>query len=82
MCSAPPQYEIMEKLKSSGKPDQAYLEVLKEFLHDHGVLRVGVPFRFPSGIFQHLSPDLEVKILESPATREQSRKDRQRRSRP
>ena len=66
------QYEIMEKLKSSGKPDQAYLEVLKEFLRDHGVLRVGVPFRFPSGIFQHLSPDLEVKILESPATRERA----------
>jgi Xaa-Pro aminopeptidase len=66
------QYEIMEKLKSSGKPDQAYLEVLKEFLRDHGVLRVGVPFRFPSGIFQNLSPDLEVKILESPATRERA----------
>ncbi len=66
------QYEIMEKLKSSGKPDLAYLEVLKEFLRDHGVLRVGVPFRFPSGIFQNLSPDLEVKILESPATRERA----------
>ncbi len=72
------QYEIMEKLKSSGKPDQAYLEVLKEFLRDHGVLRLGVPFRFPSGIFQNLSPDFEVKILESPATSRESRKDRQR----
>ena len=62
-------YGIMEKLKTSGKPDQSYLEVLKEFLHDHGVSRVGVPNRFPAGIFQHLAPDFEVKILESPATR-------------
>ena len=62
-------YGIMEKLKTFGKPDQAYLEVLMEFLHDHGVSRVGVPFRFPAGIFQHLAPDFEVKILESPATR-------------
>lgn len=66
------QYEIMEKLKSSGKPDQAYLEVLKEFLRDQGIIRVGVPFRFPSGIFQNLSPDFEVTILESPATRERA----------
>ena len=62
------QYEIMEKLKRSGKPDQAYLEVQKEFLRDHGVLRIGVPFRFPAGIFQHLAPDFEVKVMESPAT--------------
>ena len=63
------EYEIMEKLKKSGKPDQAYLEVLREFLCDHGVSRVGVPNRFPAGIFQHLAQDFEVKILESPATR-------------
>ena len=63
------EYEIMEKLKKSGKPDQAYLEVLREFLCDHGVSRVGVPNRFPAGIFQHLAQDFEVNILESPATR-------------
>ena len=63
------EYGIMEKLKKSGKPDQAYLEVLREFLCDHGVSRVGVPNRFPAGIFQHLAQDFEVKILESPATR-------------
>ena len=63
------EYEIMDKLKKSGKPDQAYLEVQKEFLCDHGVSRVGVPNRFPAGIFQHLTRDFEVKILESPATR-------------
>jgi len=63
------EYGIMEKLKKSGKPDQAYLEVLREFLCDHNVSRVGVPNRFPAGIFQHLAQDFEVKILESPATR-------------
>ena len=63
------EYGIMEKLKKSGKPDQAYLEVLREFLCDHGVSRVGVPNRFPAGIFQHLAQDFDVKILESPATR-------------
>ena len=63
------EYGIMEKLKKSGKPDQAYLEVLREFLCDHSVSRVGVPNRFPAGIFQHLAQDFEVKILESPATR-------------
>jgi Xaa-Pro aminopeptidase len=63
------EYGIMEKLKKSGKPDQAYLEVLREFLCDHGVSRVGVPNRFPAGIYQHLAQDFEVKILESPATR-------------
>ena len=63
------KYEIMEKLKKSGKPDQAYLEVLREFLCDQCVSRVGVPNRFPAGIFQHLAQDFEVKILESPATR-------------
>jgi Xaa-Pro aminopeptidase len=63
------EYGIMEKLKKSGKPDQAYLEVQKEFLCDHCVSRVGVPNRFPAGIFQRLAQDFEVKILESPATR-------------
>ena len=62
------EYEIMEKLKGSGKPDQAYFEVLEEFLQCHGVSRLGVPFRFPAGIYRQLALDFEVKILESPAT--------------
>ncbi len=63
------EYEFMEKLKASRKPDQAYFEVLKEVLHDHSISSVGVPNRFPAGIFQHLAKDFEVKIMESPATR-------------
>lgn len=63
------QYGIMELLKASEKPDAAYLEVLKEFLKDHGVRRVGVPFRFPAGVFQQLGKDFEIEIVESPVSR-------------
>ena len=63
------EYGFAKKLIECGKPDEAYLQVLQEFLHDHGVMRLGVPFRFPAGIFQHLCRDFEVKILESPASR-------------
>jgi Xaa-Pro aminopeptidase len=65
-------YRIMEKLKVSGKPDQAYLQVLTEFLHDQGARRIGVPFRFPAGIHQHLAEDFEIAILESPLARQRA----------
>lgn len=65
-------YGIMEKLKVSGKPDQAYLQVLGEFLHDRGARRIGVPFRFPAGIYQHLAEDFEISILESPLARQRA----------
>ncbi|NTV27641.1 MAG: aminopeptidase P family protein [Methanothrix sp.] len=64
------EYGFSKKLAESGKPDEAYLQVLQEFLRDHGVMRLGVPFRFPAGIFQHLCRDFEVTILESPVSRE------------
>jgi Xaa-Pro aminopeptidase len=63
------QYGILDKLRSSGKADEAYLQVLREFLHDHGAKRLSVPSRFPAGIFQHLDKDLEVVVLESPVSR-------------
>jgi len=62
-------YSVTEKLKASGKPDYAYQEVLKEFLSDHGVSRLGVPFRFPAGIYRHLFQEFEVSILDSPVSR-------------
>jgi len=65
-------YRIMEKLKVSGKPDQAYLQVLTEFLHDQGARHIGVPFRFPAGIHQHLAEDFEIAILESPLARQRA----------
>jgi len=65
-------YGIMEKLKVSGNPDQAYLQVLGEFLHDRGARRIGVPFRFPAGIYRHLAEDFEIAILESPLARQRA----------
>lgn len=62
-------YGIMERLRASEDPDAAYLEVLKEFLKDHGVMRLGVPFRFPAGVFQHLGRDFEIQVVQSPASR-------------
>ncbi len=62
-------YGIMEKLSASRKPDDAYMAVLREFLRDRGAKRVGVPFRFPAGIYRHLSRDFEVAVIESPASR-------------
>jgi Xaa-Pro aminopeptidase len=62
-------YGIMEKLKASGKPDDAYLQVLFEFLRDRGVRRLGVPFRFPAGIYSRLSAEFEVVLLDSPVSR-------------
>ncbi len=62
-------YGIMEKLKASGKPDEAYLAILREFLLDRGAKRLGVPSRFPAGIYRHLSRDFEVSVIESPVSR-------------
>ena len=63
------EYEFSKKLKECKKPNDAYFQVLQEFLRDHDVMRLGVPFRFPAGIFQHLCKDFEVTILESPVSR-------------
>ncbi|MDD4162439.1 MAG: Xaa-Pro peptidase family protein [Methanothrix sp.] len=68
-CLSTSQYQIMEKLKICGKPEEAYLQVLEEFLRDYGIKRVGVPFRFPAGIYQPLSEDFEVSVMDSPAGR-------------
>jgi len=60
------QYHIMDKLRGLGKPEEAYLQVLKEFLEDRGIRRLGVPYRFPSGIFRRLSDWFQVSVVESP----------------
>jgi Xaa-Pro aminopeptidase len=62
-------YGIMEKLRSLGEPDEAYLAVLKEFLHDHGAKRLGVPFRFPAELYRRLSKDFQISVLESPVSK-------------
>ena len=67
-------YHIMDKLKISGKPELAYPEVLKDFLLDHSISRLGVAYSFPAGIFQHLSRHFDIQILESPARRARAKK--------
>ncbi|MDD1752364.1 MAG: Xaa-Pro peptidase family protein, partial [Methanotrichaceae archaeon] len=62
-------YGIMNKLKASGKPEEAFRLVLIEFLQDHGIKRVGVPYRFPSGIYRDLLDDFEILIVESPVSK-------------
>ncbi len=61
-------YGIAEKLKASGNPDEAYLQVLEEFLRDRGVKRLGVPSRFPAGIYRFLAQKFEVSIIDSPVS--------------
>jgi Xaa-Pro aminopeptidase len=62
-------YGIMDKLHSLGKPDEAYLAVLKEFLRDHGMKRLGVHLRFPAELYRRLSKDFQISILESPVSK-------------
>lgn len=68
-CLGTSHYQIMEKLKRCEKPEEAYRLVLVEFLQDHGIKRLGVPFRFPAGIYQPLLQDFEISVLDSPASR-------------
>ena len=37
-------------------------------MQDHGIKRLGVPFRFPAGFYQPLVKDFAVCVLESPAS--------------
>lgn len=61
-------FGIAEKLRASGKPEEAYLEVLKEFLLEQGIKRLGLPNRFPAGIYSYLSRDFEITLLDSPVS--------------
>ena len=65
-CLSTSQYRILEKQKRCEKPEEAYQQVLVEFLQDHGIKRLGVPFRFPAGFYQLLCRDFEISVLESP----------------
>jgi len=75
--SSTQDYHIMDKLKSSGKAELAYPEVLKDFLLDHGISSLGVAYSFPAGIFQQLSRHFDLQILESPAKRARAKKSHQ-----
>ena len=63
------QYQIREKLKVSENSEEAYGRVLADLLRDRGIRNLGVPFRFPAGLYQHLVKDFAVAVIESPASR-------------
>ncbi|HPS90977.1 MAG TPA: Xaa-Pro peptidase family protein [Methanothrix sp.] len=62
------QYQIREKLKTCENSEEAYGRVLADLLRDRGIRHLGVPFRFPAGLYQHLVRDFAVTVMESPAT--------------
>ncbi len=61
-------YGMMEKLAKFDRPEDAYIEVLKEFLQDRGVRRLGVPGDFPVRVYQGLEADFDISVLESPVS--------------
>lgn len=63
------EYGIQKKIKALGKPSEAYTAALVEFLRDHGMHRIGVPQRFPVGIFAPISKEFQTSIVESPISR-------------
>jgi Xaa-Pro aminopeptidase len=70
-------YGIMEKLRSRGKPEEAYVEALSEFLRDRGARRLAVPFRSPAGIYRLLSSQFDLEIVDSPVAGWRTAKSRQ-----
>ncbi|OPY48857.1 MAG: Xaa-Pro dipeptidase [Methanosaeta sp. PtaU1.Bin112] len=62
------QYRIKEKLKICENSEEAYGRVLTDLLRDCGIKHLGVPYRFPAGLYQHLIKDFAVTVMESPAS--------------
>ena len=61
-------YGIMEKMAGFGRPEEAYVAVLKEFLRDRSVKRLGVFGDFPVRIYLDLAEEFEISVLESPVS--------------
>jgi Xaa-Pro aminopeptidase len=51
--------------------------VLKDFLNDQGMRRIGVPNRFPAGIFAHLSSQFQITLVDSPVSKWRSVKSKE-----
>jgi len=66
-CLSTSSYRIRELFSKFGNPGDAYCHVLKDFLNEHGIRHLGVPFEFPAGIYRSLIRDFSVDILDSPA---------------
>jgi Xaa-Pro aminopeptidase len=61
-------YDILEKLLAFESPSLAYIAALSDFLRDKDIHRIGVPQRFPAGIYASLSDKFSVTIVESPVS--------------
>ncbi|HNR57601.1 MAG TPA: Xaa-Pro peptidase family protein [Methanothrix sp.] len=61
-------YGILEKMAGMGRPEEAYVAVLKEFLRDRSVKRLGVFGDFPVRIYLDLAEEFEMYVLESPVS--------------
>ncbi len=51
-----------------GRPEEAYVAVLKEFLRDRSVKRLGVFGDFPVRLYLDLAEEFEMYVLESPVS--------------
>ncbi|HII06806.1 MAG TPA: aminopeptidase P family protein [Methanotrichaceae archaeon] len=61
-------YDVMAKLARFNRPEDAYIEVLKEFLQDRNIKRLGVPGDFPVRVYQGLEADFDISVLDSPVS--------------
>lgn len=68
-CLSTGGYRISERVRKGATPEEAYIQVLTDFLREHDVKSLGVPFRFPVGLFRPLSESFSLEVLESPASR-------------
>ncbi len=60
-------YGIGEKMVELDRPEDAYVAVLKEFLRDRGIRRLGVPGDFPVRVYLDLAAEFDLSVLDSPA---------------
>ncbi|MCJ7444987.1 MAG: Xaa-Pro peptidase family protein [Methanotrichaceae archaeon] len=61
-------FGMKEKLKITGKSEEAFLLVLKEFLISNKIERFGITSNFPCGIYNYLLNDFEVSVIDSPVS--------------
>jgi Xaa-Pro aminopeptidase len=61
-------YWIGEKLAMFDRPEEAYVAVLKEFLRDRSVKKLGIFGEFPVRTYLDLAADFEISVLDSPVS--------------
>ncbi len=69
------EYNIIEKQKAHDTPNNAYSARLANFLHDQRIRRIGIATNFAVGIYQTISKEFDVKIVDSPVMKWRAIKD-------